>query len=84
MQLTATPSAGYQFAGWSGSASGVAESADSYHGFRQNNRANFVAAPTSVRIESNLSTQFSVSGRRMSGRLVHYACNDYMDDRHKL
>ena len=62
MQLTATPSAGYQFTGWSGSASGVANPLTVTMDAAKTITANFVAAPTSVRIESNISTPFSVSG----------------------
>ena len=62
VQLTATPSAGYQFTGWSGSASGVANPLTVTMDAAKTITANFVAAPTSVRIESNISTPFSVSG----------------------
>jgi uncharacterized repeat protein (TIGR02543 family) len=79
LQLTATPAAGYQFTGWGGSASGAENPLTVTMDSAKTIIANFVAAPTSVRIESNISTQF-----RMSGRLVHDACNHCVDDRHKL
>jgi uncharacterized repeat protein (TIGR02543 family) len=62
LQLTATPAAGYQFTGWGGSASGAENPLTVTMDSAKTIIANFVAAPTSVRIESNISTQFSVSG----------------------
>jgi uncharacterized repeat protein (TIGR02543 family) len=62
VQLTAIPAAGFQFTGWSGSASGSANPLAVTMDAAKTITANFAAAPTGVRIESNISAPFSVSG----------------------
>lgn len=62
VQLTATPFPGYQFAGWSGSASGGANPLTVTMDAAKSITAHFTAAPTAVRIESTIALQFTVSG----------------------
>ena len=62
LQLTATPSAGYQFVSWSGSAGGSANPLTVLVDAPKSITANFTAAPAAVRIESSLAVPFSVSG----------------------
>jgi uncharacterized repeat protein (TIGR02543 family) len=63
VQLAATPQAGYQFAGWSGSVSGVLNPISFVMDGPKSVTANFTAAPTGVRFLSNVGgTQFTVSG----------------------
>ena len=64
VQLVATPQAGYQFAGWSGSISGSANPVSFVMDGAKSVVANFTTAPVSIRIASNVSaTQFTVSAR---------------------
>ena len=62
VQLTAHPSAGYQFAGWSGSASGAANPLGLVMNGPKSVTASFTSAATAVRIEANAAMVFSVSG----------------------
>src|SRR5205085_1434138 len=58
VQLTATPADGYQFAYWSGSASGNANPLTLTVDGPKNITANFTAAPVGIRIDSNVTAQF--------------------------
>jgi uncharacterized repeat protein (TIGR02543 family) len=62
MTVTATPATGYQFTGWSGSASGTANPLTVLMDAPKAITANFTAAPTTVRIESNTAVAITVSG----------------------
>ena len=62
VQLTAYPSAGYQFAGWTGSASGAANPLGLVMNGPKSVTASFTSAATGVRIEANAAMVFSVSG----------------------
>lgn len=62
VQLAANPSAGYQFAGWGGSASGSANPLALVMDGPKAVVASFTIATASVRIESNMALQFVVSG----------------------
>ena len=62
MQLTATPQAGYQFAGWSGAATGTANPLTLTMNAPKTVTATFTAMPTGVRFDSNIATGLSVSG----------------------
>lgn len=62
LSLTASPADGYQFSGWSGSATGSANPLQVSMNGPKSITANFAAAATNVRIEANTAAPFSVSG----------------------
>ena len=62
VQLTATPSAGYYFSGWSGSATGAANPLSVTMDAPKTVTASFSPAPIGIRIESNIATVFTLSG----------------------
>ena len=62
LQLTAAPASGYQFTGWSGSASGSANPLTILLDAPKTVTANFAATAPEVRIDTNTPVAFSVSG----------------------
>jgi uncharacterized repeat protein (TIGR02543 family) len=62
LQLAATAQSGYQFAGWSGSATGSANPLNVTMDAPKTITANFTASAVAVRIDANAPVQFSVSG----------------------
>jgi uncharacterized repeat protein (TIGR02543 family) len=62
VSLTATPVTGYQFAGWSGGASGTSNPVSLTMSGPMAVTATFTPAPVAVRIEANTATTINVSG----------------------
>ena len=75
LQLTATPAAGYQFAGWSGSASGTENPLMVTMDSAKTIVANFAASAHECPHREQPLNAIHRFRRRMSGRVVHYACN---------